>query len=653
MSAGTQTGIGRAPLTLAGSGLSGRIAQLGVWTGQAALPFLLVTYLGIQSGGYDIIVRSEIGIAAWWLVLVGAVIGVLPLSRLQAPQMTLLALLVALGAWTGLATIWSDSAERTVAELGRVATLTGIFALIASVQDRSGLRRVLAGTAAGIVVIGGVALLSRLQPTIFTELEAPELLVGTEARLHFPLDYWNGLAALLGIGIPLLLALVTSARKLIWRIAATTAIPLLALTAFLTLSRGGALAGAVGVAVLAALHPRRLDLIPPGILAAVGSAILIGAANQREALTDGSTSALGLSQGDEMLAMVIVVSIGTAMLAAAAEIARYHDIALVPAIPPGYRRPLLVLAGVVGVAVAIWGAGQASDRWQEFKDPEPVSGGPERFQSASGSGRYQFWETAVDAARSEPLLGIGPGTYEYYWAREGSLAVFSRDAHSLYLEMLAELGIVGLFLIVGLVAGGFAFAARGIRQLSEARQIGIAGALGGAAAFAFAAAIDWAWELTVLPVIFLMLAAAAAWRPDAGSDSEPPVAPRFRTLLAGLAGLALIAIAIPLGSASAVEESKQLFDQNQLGGALERANSAESIQPYAGVPELQRALVLEAGGNLPAALSAARAATEAEPANWRTWLVRSRLETRAGNPAEALRSYRLARSLNPRSVLFK
>ena len=42
------------------------------------LPFALVLYLGLKGGGYDLVVYSEVGIAIWWIVLLGALVAVLP-----------------------------------------------------------------------------------------------------------------------------------------------------------------------------------------------------------------------------------------------------------------------------------------------------------------------------------------------------------------------------------------------------------------------------------------------------------------------------------------------------------------------------------------------------------------------------------------------
>ena len=54
--------------------------------------------------------------------------------------------------------------------------------------------------------------------------------------------------------------------------------------------------------------------------------------------------------------------------------------------------------------------------------------------------------------RDEPLLGTGAGSFEAHWFRERSVAFHARDAHNLYLETLAELGPVGLALLLATLA---------------------------------------------------------------------------------------------------------------------------------------------------------------------------------------------------------
>ena len=46
-----------------------------------------------------------------------------------------------------------------------------------------------------------------------------------------------------------------------------------------------------------------------------------------------------------------------------------------------------------------------------------------------------------------PLLGSGAGSFDDYWLEHRSFPAYVRDAHNLYLETAAELGIVGLALL--------------------------------------------------------------------------------------------------------------------------------------------------------------------------------------------------------------
>lgn len=91
------------------------------------LPVALVAYLGLRGGGYDTVVRSEVGIADWWIVLLGAAAAVLPVARLGAPAWVGLGLLAAFAVWTGLSLGWTESDERTVAELGKLAAYVGVW----------------------------------------------------------------------------------------------------------------------------------------------------------------------------------------------------------------------------------------------------------------------------------------------------------------------------------------------------------------------------------------------------------------------------------------------------------------------------------------------------------------------------------------------
>ncbi|MDQ3758473.1 MAG: O-antigen ligase family protein [Actinomycetota bacterium] len=639
----------------AGSSFAGlSLATIGPVLGQAVLPFLLIVYLGMRGGGYDGIVRGEVGIAAWWIVLVGAAVGALPAQRLGRAGIVSLGLLAAFAAWTALGIGWSESAERSVAELGRVASLLGVFALALTLQGPGAIRRVCGGVAGGIALIGLVALLSRLHPAWFPELEVPKTVEGAQARLHYPLNYWNGLAAFMAMGVPLLLALSTVLRSIAARAVAISLIPALSLTAFFTLSRGGFVELAVALVVLVCLHPKRAELAALGLVAALGSAILIVAANQRTELTDGLTNAAATSQGNEMIAMSIVVCVGVGLIAAAVGLVfRYVARPEFGGLPRPTKGVLAAgVAGVLAISVVAGAPGAISDGWENFKDPEVPTSQTARFDSSGGSGRYQWWSSAVDANATDPLVGIGPGTFEFWWARESTIPAFVRDAHSLYLETFAELGLIGLILILGVVGTPFVAGLRRISGASTEQRILVAGALAACAAFVTAAALEWVWELTVLPVAFLLLAAALVGLPR-GSGRPPRKRLSPRLLLAGLAACGLVAIAIPIAGASAIRDSQSQVRAQDYSAALDQANAAATIQPYAASASIQEALVLELQGDFDAAVAAARMATEEEATNWRTWLVLSRLEARAGNADASVAAYREARSLNPNSAIFQ
>src|SRR5205085_1577702 len=74
------------------------------------------------------------------------------------------------------------------------------------------------------------------------------------------------------------------------------------------------------------------------------------------------------------------------------------------------------------------------------------------------SGRGPLWRQAWHDWEAHPALGSGAGTFEQFWLRHRRISANARDAHSLYLETLAELGPLGLGLLAATLAlASFAF----------------------------------------------------------------------------------------------------------------------------------------------------------------------------------------------------
>lgn len=251
------------------------------------------------------------------------------------------------------------------------------------------------------------------------------------------------------------------------------------------------------------------------------------------------------------------------------------------------------------------------------------------------------------------MTGIGPGAFELWWARDGAIREFIRDAHSLYVETLAELGVVGLALLAVALALMLGLGAAGaLRKGPVARRAVAAGATAGVAAFAAGASVNWSWEISVLPMLALLLAAVAlaAGRPEAAAPPQRRPLPRAATAIVAVIAIGLIAI--PFAATGALRDSQAEARGGDLGTALNRADQARRLQPYAATPRLQRALVLERAGALDGAARSIAEAVRRSPQDWRLWLVRSRIEAKRDHAEASVTAYRRARSLNPRSRLF-
>lgn len=628
-----------------------RIDWSAVWTW--LLCFGLVAYLGLKGGGFDPLVHDQVGIAALWIVLAGTLVGALPRRPLGALAWAALGLLAGFAAWTALSLAWTESSEKTFADVALVVTYAGVFALALFSRGSRDSRRLIAAVATGIVFVSLVALLSRLHPAWFPGADqTATILSDSRERLSYPINYWNGLAALIAIVIPLVLQIATCARLTVFRALAAAALPAMALTVFFTLSRGGIATAILALAVFLAFSADRLPKLGTLLLAGAGGAILVAAAFQRDALRHGLLDSAAHRQGDEMLAITLGVCLVVGLAQAAISLVLRRRVR--PRWTLVSRRQSLAgaVAGLllVLVAAAALGApGRLSGAWSEFKRGGGPGYGTERLGSVAGESRYQFWSVAVRENSTKPLTGTGSGTFEYWWARKGNGSAV-RDAHSLYMQTLGELGIVGLallaaFLLTILVGGG----RRAIRAGPDERTW-LASALAGCAAFCLTAAFDWVWQIPVLPVAVLLLAAALLGGSADGAE-RPKL--RYRLPLALAAAAAIVATAIPLASTSLLRESEAHARAGDLPAALADARSAQNVQPGAASPRLQQALVLELQGELPAAAAAAHAATEREPVSWRTWLVLSRIEAERGKAANAVRDYLEAKSLNPHSVLFQ
>jgi hypothetical protein len=260
---------------------------------------------------------------------------------------------------------------------------------------------------------------------------------------------------------------------------------------------------------------------------------------------------------------------------------------------------------------------------------------------------------ALDSFGDQPAHGIGAGGYADYWNQHAPISRVTKQAHSLYLEELGELGPLGLITIAGFLVLPMVVGLRG-RAAFPGGEPGAAAAL--VAAGALSAGIDWTFQI---PVVFgLVVVALALLSGPSLSDSRAPEGPgRLPWGPWRIAGVLVACVALLLAGDQllvqrSLDASHAAARDNNLSTAADRANNAIALAPWAAQPRLQLALVQESAGELGPADASVNEAIERAPDDWSLWLVRARIATRRGDLAEASNALARARALNPRTPVF-
>jgi O-antigen ligase len=184
---------------------------------------------------------------------------------------------------------------------------------------------------------------------------------------------------------------------------------------------------------------------------------------------------------------------------------------------PAVRRGVVALVGLVALAAAA-AVVAVTDDVRHFVTEN----------------RLRYWEVAWADFRDHPLLGSGAGTFGDYWLAHRSTEAFSRTAHSLYLQSLAELGPVGLALVLAVVACPLVALAR------RRRDPIVATAAAGYTAFVVHAGIDWDWEIPAVTLAGLLCGAGLL----VGTRPAEPALGRAARLVLACVALALAAFAV-------------------------------------------------------------------------------------------------------------
>lgn len=509
-----------------------------------AIPGALVVVFAFNGGGFFPQAPAVVAVALSGVLVARVLFARDPFEGFGPLLVTAAAALFLYCGWCLLSLTWSHAPGRAFVESDRALLYVLVVVLFGSIaRDSRRIAWAVRGAVLGIVVVCTCALITRVLPDVWPI--GPNIY---ENRLAYPITYWNTLGLLAAIGCVLALHLTCSLREAAWmRVAAAASIPVLATTLLFTFSRGAIGAGIIGLAAYILLGRSR-GLIG-GLLATVPpTAIALVAAYRADLLaTNTPTTAAATAQGHRVALLVAVCVACAAVLRAVCLRLddRVERVRLAPATTRAVRTGLAatVLAALVFLLAA--GAphwiGSQYHRFLSTKAPD--AGGKttrQRLTDPSNNGRLANWKVALREFRGSALHGDGAGTYALAWAihRPADFGPYQVvNAHSLYIENLSDLGIVGLALILVLLGAILYGIARRIRGPGRSLYAAL---LAVTITWAFEAGLDWQWQMPVVTALVLSLGALALARARREDHSER----RVGTAPRAIAAVACLAVAV-------------------------------------------------------------------------------------------------------------
>ena len=573
---------------------------------------ILVSAVSAANGGYAATSWGWVTIALAWLGVLALVLrSDLSVGRLEA--VTALAY-TAFVVWTLVSALWSDDAGASLLSAERTLVYATAFVAAVLVVRARAYGALVTGVWGGATLVCGYGVLTRLYPDRFLTSDAV-----AGRRLAEPVGYWNSLGLLAAVGILLAVGLAAGTRSRALAAAAAASLVPLSLALYFTYSRGSLLALAAGGVVVLALDPRRLRFALVGALTGgfAGLAVL-KAAHLAPLTTLGSTAHAAASAGATLMRIALLCAAACGAVGVLlVEADRRVDVPRAVRLAFAAFLVACVLLSLGAVSVRYGSPTSVADRaWKSFTAKPPKHAGASlntRLLTLSNNGRVELWRVAWRDFRSRPLAGSGAGTYYAVWVQNRSLATQVRNAHSLYLETLAELGAPGLlFLAVALITPLVAAA----RVRSAPVVVAAAGAY---VAFLLHAAFDWDWQLPGVVLAPLLLGAALllASRPAWGVVGIGTVG----RITAG-AALVLVAVfaAFALAGNKALADARTAARESRWDAAESRARRAASLQPWSADPWRVLGEAQLQAGDRAAARRSLQSGLAKSPRDWQLWL---------------------------------
>jgi hypothetical protein len=611
--------------------LARSLTYAGIPLGLAACA--AVGAFGFANGGYFPVSWGWGGLALLAVVALTLAVGVS--AEIGVLDAVFLAGFAALTAWIALSLLWTTVVPATVLEVERMLVYLAAAAAGVLLLRRRSVASVVIGLWGALSVVTTYALLTRLFPDQFGSFDPI-----SGYRLSDPLGYWNALGLLAAFGWLLALGLAARSGPLMRGLSAGSTV-IFALALYFTYSRGGWIALFVGIAIAIALDTRRLQLITTALVLAPWSITAVAVASASSALTHQSADLSAAStDGHGLAAIAIGLIVGASLT-----ILIVDWLGTNVSVSYGVRRfyagtLLFLLAAMLIVVFGRYGfpptlARKAYDSFNVTNQQEANLNS--RLFNFSGSGRSEDWHTAWQQVSDHPILGGGAGTFSQYWFQHRRVWWTLHDAHNLYLETLAELGPIGLALLLVTLLVPLA----AVRRARSSPLAAIA--CGAYVAFLLHAAVDWDWEMPAVTLTGLFCAIvllAAGRREGEARVLRSAVRIGGAAAVAGLFAFTLIAL---LGN-SAVSASSKSTDAGHYARAASQARHAMSFLPWSAEPWRRLGEAQAVSGDLAAARVSFRRAVEKDRRDWTLWYELAL----ASRGAERRRAFAEASRLNPR-----
>src|SRR3954451_12192861 len=537
----------------------------------ALLPGILIVFFGFNgggdfsgSGGFATLLVSQ-------LLVVRVRVADEPFAGFSRPLALVAGAFALFTGWTLASGLWSDAQDRSLIEFDRALLYLLVLVLMGLLPRRAyRVQWIVRAPAIGAFVVCTAGLISRVLPDLW-----PTGAGVADNRLSFPLTYWNAFGLLAGVGLIAALSLTTSDRESrLARSLAAAASPLFATALLFTFSRGAIAVTLVAIVVYVGLSRQRA--LVPGLIAVVPTTAiaLIAAYGADQLATLNPTTPRGISQGKDValvLALCVLASGAVRFLLAGLD-RRLARVSL-----SGKRRRHLrigVASGaalVIVIALAAGGGSWVSDQYHGFVKGAATTDTDlrQRLVDPSSNGRTDHWRAALDSFSDQPLHGTGAGTYQFDWERHRKITVSVVDAHGLYFEVLAELGLVGLVLLLGVIVAILVTFARRMTGVNRGYYAGLFAA---GLAWALHAGIDWDWEMPAVTAWFFAAGGAAlATRYRAKDPPPPPLANGNRITIAAALLVTAVTPALLMLSQSRLSDAAGAFNRGDCRAATDSA----------------------------------------------------------------------------------